>query len=47
MRRLADKLRVKSAKSIVDSQKEIGKDNKDITVDSIRKDISDSPFELI
>ena len=47
MRRLADKLRVKSAKSIVDSQKEIGKDNKDITVDSIRKNISDSPFELI
>lgn len=47
LHRLADSIRVKSAKSIVDSKAELQKDNKMLTIDNIKDEVSSSPFELI
>lgn len=47
MRQLSDKIRVKSVKSIVDSKNDIKEDNKKLSVDSIRDEVSDTPFEII
>lgn len=44
---LSDKIRVKSAKSINDSERELKKDNSDFSVDNLRNDVSNSSFELI
>lgn len=45
--KLADSIRVKSSKSILDSKRELKNDNKMLSIDSIKDDISNSPFELI
>ena len=47
LRKISDKLRVKSGKSITDSKKDLDKDNKELTIDKIRDNISNSPFEII
>ena len=47
LKKLSDSIRVKSAKSIVDSEKEIKKDNSSLSINTIRDDISNSAFELI
>lgn len=43
---LAEAIRVKNTKSITDSKKNINDDNKKLTVDSIKDEISNSPLEL-
>lgn len=45
--KLADIVRVKSAKSILDSKRELKNDNKMLSIDSIKDEISNSPFEII
>lgn len=45
--KLADVIRVKSAKSILDSKKEIKNDNKMLSIGAIKDEVSDSPFELL
>lgn len=45
--KLADKIRVKSSKSILDSKRELNKDNKMLSIDSIKDEVSNSPLELI
>ena len=47
LQKIADKIRVKSAKSIVDSKRELQKDNKMLSIDSIKDEISNSPLEII
>ncbi len=47
LRKISDKLKVKSAKSITDSKRELEKDNKSLSVDSIRNDISSQPFDIM
>lgn len=47
LRKLADVIRVKSSKSIQDSQREIQKDNKSISVDKLKDEVSNSPFEIL
>lgn len=47
LRSLSDKLRVKSAKSIADSQREVEKENKSITRDSLKDEVSNSPFDIV
>jgi len=46
LRKLSEKIKVKSSKSIIDSKREIQRDNKSLTMDSIRQNINDSPLEL-
>lgn len=43
----ADKLRVKNAKAIQDSNKEIAQSNKALTIDGLKDEISNSPLEII
>ena len=45
--KLADEIRVKSAKSVMDSKRELAKDNKRLSIDSIKDEISNSPLELL
>lgn len=45
--KLSDAIRVKSAKSILDSKKELEKDNKMLTIDNLRDEVSNSPFEIL
>lgn len=47
IKKLSDIIRVKSAKSIVDSKRELEKDNKMMSIDSLKNDVSNSPFELL
>lgn len=44
---LSSKIRVNTVKASRDSSKEITKDNKSFTIDEIKKDISNSPIELL
>lgn len=45
--KMADAVRVKSAKSILDSKRELKNDNKMLSIDSIKDEISNSPFEIL
>ena len=45
--KMADAIRVKSAKSILDSKRELKNDNKMLSIDSIKEEISNSPFEIL
>lgn len=45
--KLADIVRVKSAKSILDSKRELKNDNRMLSIDSIKDEISNSPFEIL
>jgi hypothetical protein len=47
LRKASDVIRVKSSKSIMDSKREIQKDNKMLSIDNIKDEVSNSPFELI
>ena len=47
LRKLSDAIRVKSSKSVLDSKRELQKDNKSLSIDSIKDEISNSPFEII
>lgn len=47
LQKISDKLRVKSAKSISESKRDLEKDNKELTIDKIRDDVSDSAFQII
>ena len=47
LRKLSDMLRIKSSKSIMDSKRELEKDNKLLSIDNIRDEVSNSPIELI
>ena len=47
LRNLSDKLRVKAAKSIMDSKKDIENENKRLSINSIRDEVLNSPFEII
>lgn len=44
---LSDSIRVKSSKSILDSKRELEKENKMLSIDNIRDEISNSPFEIL
>lgn len=43
----ADKLRVKTAKSINDSKRELSEKNKMLTIDGLKDEISNSPLEIV
>ena len=45
--KLADVVRVKSSKSILDSKRELQSDNKMLSINSIKEEISNSPFEIL
>lgn len=45
--KLSDIIRVKSAKSILDSKRELSNDNKKLSIGSITNDISNSPLEIL
>lgn len=47
LQKMADTIRVKSAKSVVDSKRELQKDNSMLSIDSIKDEVSNSPFEII
>lgn len=47
LNKISDKLRVKSAKSISESKRDIEKDNKELTIDKLRSEVSDSAFDII
>lgn len=47
LNKLSDFIRVKSSKSIFDSQNEIRKENKTMSINNIRNDISDEPLQLL
>ena len=47
LRKLGDDVRVKSAKSVVDSKKEVDKDNKNVNVDSLKDEIDNSPIDIL
>ena len=47
LQKMSDAIRVKSSKSIMDSKRELQKDNKSLSIDSIKDEVSNSPFELI
>ena len=47
LRSLSDKIRVKSAKSIMDSKNELKSDNKMLSINSIKDEVSNSPFEIL
>ena len=44
--KLSDTIRVKSSKSIMDSKRELKSDNKMLTLDNIKDEVSNSPLEL-
>lgn len=44
---LSNSIRVKSSKSILDSKRELEKDNKMLSIDKIRDEVSNSPFEFL
>lgn len=45
--KLSDLIRVKSSKSILDASRDIKKDNGMLSINSIKDEVSNSPFELI
>ena len=45
--KLADMLKVKSARSILDSKRELQNDNKMLSINNIKDEVSNSPFEII
>jgi hypothetical protein len=45
--KLADFLKVKNAKSIHSSKKELNESNKLLSINSLQDDVSNSPFELV
>lgn len=45
--KLADQIRVKSSKSIMDSKRELNKDNKMLSIDDIKDEVSNSPLDII
>lgn len=47
LRKLSDLVRVKSAKSIVDSKRDLDKDNKMLSINNIKEEISSAPLEFI
>jgi hypothetical protein len=47
LQKISDKLKVKSGKSISESKRDIDKDNKELTLDKIRDDISNAPLDII
>ncbi len=47
MLKLSDAIRVKSSKSIMDSKRELASDNKRMSIDSLRDEVSNSPFEIL
>lgn len=47
LRSLSDSIRVKSSKSIMDAKREVESDNKRMSINSIRDEVSNSPFELL
>lgn len=47
MMKLSDEIRVKSSKSIMDSKKDLGKEDKMMTIDTIKDEISNSPFSIM
>ena len=47
LKKLSDAIRVKSAKSILDSKRELKNDNKMLSIDNIKDEVSNSPFELL
>ena len=47
MRKLSDTVRVKAASSILDTKRELKKDNSHLSIDNIKDEISNSPFELL
>lgn len=47
LRGLSDKLRVKSAVSVRDKERDIKKDNKRLSLSNIRDNVSDSDFEIL
>lgn len=47
LRKLSGMIRVKSAKSIADSKRELDKDNKMLSINNIKEEISSGPLEFI
>lgn len=47
LQRMSDILKVKTTKGRREAQKELDSDNKSLTLQSVRKDVEDSPLELI
>lgn len=47
LRKLSDSVRVKVASSVMDTKRELKKDNSHFTIDNIKEEISNSPFELL
>ena len=47
LKKIADTIKVKSARSITDSKRELDSDNKSFSMDDLRNDISNSPLELV
>ena len=47
LKKLSDAIRVKSAKSITDSERELKKDNSGFSIDALRDEVSNSAFELM
>ena len=47
LRKLADGIRVKSAKSITDSKRDLDNDNKSFSMDGLRNDASNDPLQLV
>ena len=45
--KLSDAIRVKSSKSIMDSKRELSSENKRMSIDSLRDEVSNSPFEIL
>ena len=45
--KLADEIRVKSSKSIMDSKRELTKENKMLSINNIKDEVSNSPFEIL
>lgn len=47
LHKLGDKIRIKSVKSISDSRRDLDKDNKSLSIQTLRDEISNSPLEII
>lgn len=45
--KLSDTIRVKSSKSIMDSKRELSSENKRMSIDTLRDEVSNSPFEIL
>lgn len=45
--KMSDSIRVKSSKSIMDSKRELSSENKRMSIDSLRDEVSNSPFEIL